>query len=166
MTPIVCILKTLDIFYVELPYSAIVFLTICKFKLLFYCISFLSLLYLIEQHLLTHLQDLLYFTLKRPKDFKDWGADFSHCWKMFLMATVDTANIYKGYRVITGIFGYRILLLEKPFDIRRKSHSIWQGKPVNLHFPVDLTGNPCYIYSETTGKVLLRVFLNNIQGKG
>ena len=71
----------------------------------------------------------------------------------YLIAIVDyssyTANIYRGYRELTGIFRtlYRVFpVTGKTFNTSRKSLSILQGIPVKFHFPVDLTGNPFYIY--------------------
>ena len=69
-------------------------------------------------------------------------------------STDCTANVYRGYREFTGIFCtlYRVFpFTGKNFDVSRKFLSIWQGIPVKVRFIVDLTGNPCSIYSYITG---------------
>ena len=48
---------------------------------------------------------------------------------------------------------YRVFpVTGKTFNISRKPLSIWQGIPVKLRFHIDLTGNPCCIYSWITGE--------------
>ena len=58
-----------------------------------------------------------------------------------------TANIYRDVQGIDRDLWVQVFITGKAFDISRKSLLIWQGIPVKVRFPVDLTGNSCYIYS-------------------
>ena len=62
-----------------------------------------------------------------------------------------TANVYRGLQGMYRYFWVQAFITGETFDKSRKSLFILHGIPIILRFPVDLTGNPCYIYSETTG---------------
>ena len=63
-----------------------------------------------------------------------------------------TANIYRDVQGIYRDLCVQVFIPGKTFDISKKSLLIWQGIPVKVNFPVDLTGNSCYVYRQTTGE--------------
>ena len=67
--------------------------------------------------------------------------------ELFSISYIHTANIYRGVQGIYRDLCVQVFITGKTFDISRKSLLIWQGIPVKVRFPVDLTGNSCYIYS-------------------